>query len=153
MPTFITYLLVSLTSYLGLLLGVILINMAPEEQKPGKKYFIFLKKILFFLIIASLLLYYSQNILLNIFILVFIIILMLNKKMNLNKSILVYLFFGIIFYLSSKDLNLLVIQSTLIFLYGVPNSSLILDRKKKNYYDIFVKNAVFFIPIIFLSLI
>lgn len=147
----IEYFLASIIAYLGLLLGVILIKLAPEEQKPGRKYFIFLKKIIFFLILVVLLFFYKVNIILTTVLLVFVIILMLNKKLNLNKSSLVYLLLGIVFYLSSKIPDLFVIESVLIFLYGVPNASLIL--KGKNYLDVFVRNLWFFAPVVLLYFI
>jgi len=148
--TFISYFLASIIAYLGLLLGVILIKLAPEEQKPGKKYFILLKKILFFIIIISILFFYKLNIILITILIIFVLILILNRKINLEKSPLVYLLLGIIFYLSSKIFNLFVIESVLIFLYGIPASSLIIKLKEKNYYEIFVKNLWFFVPVILL---
>ena len=148
--TFISYFLASIIAYLGLLLGVILIKLAPEEQKPGKKYFILLKKILFFIIIISILFFYKLNIILITILIVFVLILILNRKINLEKSPLVYLLLGIIFYLSSKVFNLFVIESVLIFLFGIPASSLIIKLKEKNYYEIFVKNLWFFVPVILL---
>ncbi len=144
----LNYFLVSIIAYLGLFLGVILIKLAPEEQKPGKKYFILFKKILFFLILASLLFFYEINIIFSVILLVFIFILMFNKKIRLDKAYLIYFLLGIVFYLSSKIFNLFIIESILIFLYGIPNSSLELNLKKKNYYDIFVKNLWFFVPVI-----
>ena len=149
--TYLNYFLASIIAYLGLLLGIILIKLAPEEQKPGMKYFILLKKLLFFVALVAILFFYKVNIIFTTVLLLFVIILMLNKKINLNKSGLVYFFLGILFYLSSKILNLFVIESVLIFLYGIPNASLIL--KKKNYFDIFVKNLWFFLPIILLYFI
>jgi hypothetical protein len=149
--TYLTFFLASIIAYLGLLFGVILIKLAPEEQKPGKKYFILLKKILFLFIIAFLSFYYKINFIFLILLLIFIIVLMLNKKLNLDKSALVYILLGIIFYLSSKIPDLFVIESVLIFLYGVPNASLIF--KRKNYYEVFVKNLWFFIPVILLYFI
>ena len=146
--TYLNYFLASIIAYLGLLLGIILIKLAPEEQKPGTQYFILLKKILFFIALVAILFFYKVNIIFTTVLLLFVIILMLNKKINLNKSGLVYFFLGILFYLSSKILNLFVIESVLIFLYGIPNASLIL--KKKNYFDIFLKNLWFFVPVILL---
>ena len=146
--TYLNYFLTSIIAYLGLLVGVILIKLALEEQKPGKKYFILLKKILFFLILAALLFFYRINIILTAVLLIFVMVLMLNKKLNLNKSSLVYFLIGIIFYLSSKIPDLFVIESVLIFLYGIPTTSLKL--KKRNYLDVFVKNLWFFVPVILL---
>ncbi|MDP7322742.1 MAG: hypothetical protein QF729_02255 [Candidatus Woesearchaeota archaeon] len=151
--TYLSYFLASIVSYLGLLLGIILIKFAPEEKKPGKKYFILLKKILFFLILVSLLFFYKVNIILTTVLLFFIIVLMLNGKINLDKSALVYFFLGIIFYLSSKILNLFIIEAVLIFLFSIPTASLILNLKKRNYYAVFVKNLWFFAPVIALYFI
>ena len=155
MLTYLNYFLASIIAYLGLLLGVILIKFAPEEQKPGKQYFILLKKILFFLILFFLMLFYKVNTILTVILLFFVIILMLNKKINLNKLGLIYFFLGVVFYLSYfiKIFNLFTIETVLIFLFGIPTSSLILKLKKKNYYNIFVKNLWFFVPIVLLYFI
>lgn len=151
MLTYLNYFLASIIAYLGLLLGVILIKFAPEEQKPGKQYFILLKKILFILILASFLFFYKINFILSIMIL--IIVLIISKKTNLSKSHLIYFILGIIFYFSyfSKIFDLFIIESILMFLYGIPTASLIL--KKKNYFDIFVRNLWFFLPIILFYLV
>ena len=149
--TFVSYFLASIIAYLGLLLGIILIKLSPEEQKPGKKYFIILKKILFIIILISLLFFYKLNIIFITVLILFSLILILNKKLNLEKAALVYLLLWIVFYLSSKILNLFILESVLIFLYGIPVSSLIL--KKKNYIEIFVKNLWFFVPVVLLYFI
>jgi hypothetical protein len=147
---YLNYFLVSVLAYLGLLVGVILIKLAPEEQKPGKKYFILLKKILFFLTITFLLFFYKINFILSLLFLFFILILILNKKIKLEKSYLVYLLLGIIFYLSSKIFDLFVIESVIIFLYGISNASLNLNLKKRNYYNVLIINLWFFVPVILL---
>lgn len=146
--THLNYFLASIIAYLGLLLGIILIKFAPEEQKPGIKYFILLKKILFFIALVAILFFHKVNIIFTSILLFFVFILMLNKKINLSKSGLVYFFLGILFFFSSRISNLFVIESVIIFLYGIPNASIIL--KKKNYFDIFLKNLWFFLPIILL---
>jgi len=146
--TYLNYFLASIIAYLGLLLGIILIKFAPEEQKPGIKYFILLKKILFFIALVAILFFHKVNIIFTSILLFFVFILMLNKKINLSKSELVYFFLGILFFFSSRISNLFVIESVIIFLYGIPNASIIL--KKKNYFDIFLKNLWFFLPIILL---
>jgi hypothetical protein len=147
----ITYFLASIIAYMGLFLGMLLIKLAPEEQKPGIKYFIFIKKVLFFLIMLFLLYFYRIHYLLSILLLIIISILMLTGKMKLNASAVIYFLFGVIFYLSYKQQDLFVIESVLIFLYGIPNASLML--KKNNYYDIFVKNVWFFAPVAILYFI
>ena len=145
--TYLNYFLASVVAYLGLLLGIILIKIAPEEQKPGKKYFIFLKKAIFLLVLIFYLFFYNFNPALSLILLVFTLILMLNKKLKLEKTGLTYFFFGLVFYLSSIILNLFVIESILIFFYGIPTASLIFKVKKKNYSSVFIKNLWFFVPV------
>ena len=151
--TFLSYFLASITTYLGLLVGTILIRMAPEEQKPGKKYFILLKKILFFAILALPLCYFKINIIISLVLLSFVVALMLGNKLKLDKSYLIYFLFGILFYLGSIFIDLFVVEAVLIFLYGIPNASLILSLKKKNYNEVLIKNLHFFAPVAVLYLV
>lgn len=146
--TLLTYLLASLIAYLGLLVGIILIRMAPEEQKPGKKYFIFLKKILFTLILVPMFYFYNLNIIFSLALLCLLAALILGNKLKLDKPYLIYLLLGILFYLSARFIDLFVIEAVLIFLYGVPDASLAFSLKKKNYGEIFIKNLLFFVPAI-----
>ncbi len=146
--TFLSYFLASITAYLGLLVGIILIRMTPEEQRPGRKYFILLKKVLFLAIIAFPLYHFRINIIISFGLLSFVVGLMLVNKLGLSKSYLVYFLFGIIFSLSAKFANLFVLESVLIFLYGMPNASLMLNPRKKNYYEVLAKNLLFFIPVV-----
>jgi len=150
---FINYLLASIISYLGLLIGVILIKMAPEEQKHGKKHFILLKKILFFIIFIPILYFYGINIIFSLALLFFIVALMVSNKIRLDKTSSVYMLLGILFAVSRKFIDLFAIESVLILLYGVPTASLMLSIKKKNYYGIFIKNLWFFIPAVTLYFI
>ena len=149
----IDFILASIVSYLGLLLGIILIKLAPEEQKPGKKYFILFKKILLFLIIAIFFVYIKINTVILIFLLIILLLFLINKKITLESTVLTYLLFGVLFSLSFRIQNLFIIESVLIFLYGIPTASLIFKIKKKNYKDVFVKNLLFFVPVIVLYFI
>jgi len=149
----ISYFLAAIISYLGLLLGIILIKFAPEEQRPGKKYFILFKKALLVLIIALLFYFLNINSIVLIALSLLLIYLLSNKRITLESTVLVYILFGIIFSLSSKFQDLFLIESVLIFLYGIPTASLILKIKKKNYSEIFVKNLWFFVPIMVLYFI
>jgi len=148
--TFLSYFLASITAYLGLLAGVILIRMAPEEQKPGKRYFILLKKILFFILFIPILYFYGINIIFSLALLSFVAALMLGNKLKLDKSYLVYFLLGIFFYLGSRFIDLFAMESALIFLYGIPNASLMLSLKKKNYSEVLIKNLSFFVPAVIL---
>lgn len=151
--TFLSYFLASLIAYLGLLVGIILVRMAPEEQKPGRKYLILLKKILFFILFIPMLYYYKINIVFSLALLSFVAALMLGNKLKLDKSYLIYFLLGIFFYLGSRFIDLFVMESVLIFLYGIPDASLTLSLKKKNYDEVLIKNLPFFVPIAILYII
>jgi hypothetical protein len=128
---FLSYSLTALTSFLGLIAGIIIISMAREEQKPGKKYFIFLQKIILLLIIILLLYHTKLNPLIFITILL-IIVVYIKKYMNkkLIESYYIYPLLAFIFWISSNNKPLLFIESSLIFLYGITTASLL---HKKNY--------------------
>ena len=151
--TFLSYFLASIIAYLGLLVGIILVRMAPEEQKPGKKYFILLEKILFFTLFIPILYYYKINIVFSLALLSFIAALILGNRIKLDKSYLIYFLLGILFYLSTRFIDFFVMESVLIFLYGIPNASLMFSLKKKNYNDILIKNLTFFVPVAVLYLV
>ncbi len=151
--TLLSYVLAAIISFLGSLVGVLLIKMAPEEQKPGRKYFIFLKMLFFFFIIAVFLFFYRVRLIFSSALLVFIVALMLNRKLHLEKSSLVYLLLGFLFYFSSKIFSLFVIESVLIFLYGIPSASLAISPKISNYKEVFARKAWFFLPVLALGLL
>ena len=58
---FINYFFASLTSFLGLAIGVMLVKIAPEEQKPLEKYLILSRKILLLLIFIFAVFYYTND--------------------------------------------------------------------------------------------
>ncbi|MAG91351.1 hypothetical protein CMO83_01615 [Candidatus Woesearchaeota archaeon] len=145
---FINYFFISLISYLGLLIGIILIRIAPEEQKPLNKYFNLIRKILLLSIFAFILFYYfnSQfNVLVLLVYLIFIVFVEYKIMDQNNKSIVIYAILGILFYLSLNNTNLFTIESSLILLYGIPTASLLYNRKIKNHYKIILYNLGFVI--------
>lgn len=130
---FTNYFFASLSSFLGLLIGIILTRIAPEEQKPLEKYFVLLKKLLLLLAFAFLAFYYFGNWIYFIGLAaLFAFLLFFEYKIkNLSKkSIIIYLMLGILFYLSSKNTNLLATESSIVLLYGIATASLEFDRKK-----------------------
>lgn len=152
---FINYFFASLTSFLGLLIGSILIRIAPEEKKPLEKYFVLGRKALLWVIFAFLMFYYFGNWIYSAVLLLLIAFLLLieYKSENLVKTLIAtYVIFGILFYLSSNNLNLFTIESSLILLYGLPTASLAFDRKK-NPYKLFFYSIGFIIisNLLFLS--
>ena len=133
---FLTYLLALIITFFGIFLGSLLVLMAPEEQKPGKKYFIWFRDILLLLVVFFLL--YFNNLSLSfgfVFVLIVISLLVYFK----GNSYIVYLLFAAVLYLSSKEISFFIIEASLIFLYGLPTGSLLMDykRKKKSFLKIF----------------
>lgn len=145
---FINYFFASVISFSGCIIGLMLINIAPEEQKPLEKYFILLRKILLFLIFIFLIFYFFNDYF-NLLILIgyFVFLLFIEYKINdlFKKSTINYTLLGILFFLSSKNTNLFVIESSLILLYGLPVASLIYNKKEKNHNKIIFFNIGFII--------
>ena len=137
---FINYFFASVASYLGLLIGTMLVKMAPEEQKPLEKYLVLLRKTLLLMIFLFILFYYLNdylNILILIAYLAFLLFAEYKLKDLSKKSIVTYTILGILFFLSSKNQNLFTIESSLILLYGLPTASLLYNKREKNYRILF----------------
>lgn len=145
---FINYFFASLASFSGLLIGMMLVKIAPEEQKPLGKYFVFARKILLSAIFAFLLFYfftdrfYASTL---IAYLVFLLFIEYKLKDLFKKTIITYALFGILFFLSLKNTNLFAIESSLMLLYGLPAASLLYSKKEKKNYELIFYNAGFLI--------
>lgn len=145
---FINYFFASIISFFGLFIGIILVKIAPEEQKPLEKYFVFLRKILLTLIFIFLVFFYFSdyfNLTILILYMLFLLFVEFKIKYSLKKSMTSYTILGILFFLSSKNINLFTIESSLILLYGMPTASLIYARKGKNPYKVIFCNIGFII--------
>ncbi|MEK6891608.1 MAG: hypothetical protein AABX25_00315 [Nanoarchaeota archaeon] len=145
---FINYFFASAVSFLGLLIGIILISIAPEEQKPLSKYFDLIRKILLLVIFIFLMFYYFNNTLYLFILFVYLIFAaIIEYRIHdlLRKSMVTYILLGILFYLSKNNINLFVIESSLILLHGVMTASLLYDGKSKNYFRLLLFNIGFLI--------
>lgn len=143
---FINYFFAVIISFLGLLIGIILIHIAPEEQKPLETKFSLMRKFCLLLIFGFMIFYYYNNLLyLLILVLSLIFLFFIEYKINdiMKKSIFTYFILGILFFLSSKNVNLFAITSSLILLYGLPTASLMYKIKEKNLFKIFLHNVIF----------
>lgn len=153
---FINYFFASLISYSGFLIGMLLARIAPEEQKPLEKHLIFLRKLLLSAIFVFLMFYFFNsyaNLIISIVYVIFLFFIEYWINGLLKKSIIIYQMLGIIFFLSSKNANLFAIESSLIFLYGLPTSSLLCNqhnKRKKNHYKLIFYNSGFIIIAILL---
>lgn len=145
---FINYFFGSLISFSGLLSGILLVKIAPEEQKLLEENFSLLRKI-FLLLIFIFVIFYFFNDYFSLLILIayFIFLLFVEYKTNdlFKKSIITYIVLGILYFLSSKNVNLFVIESSLILLYGMPTASLMYNKREKNQYKIIFDNIGFII--------
>ena len=132
----LNYFLISIISFSGLLVGMILAFTAKEELEPGKKYFLLLQKLTLLLILIFLLNFFNINLYLRIIIYILFIFLM---TINI-KSQIIYPALGIVFFLSLKDINLFITNSILIFFYGFPTGSLFAKKLIKRKKLIVLKN-------------
>ena len=150
----LTYFLTGIITYLGLGCGIGLAYIAKEELNDGRKYFILSQNIILPLIIFSFLYFLKVNLIIDITVSIisFICLYYFNnlKNDNFKKNFYyIYLILGIIFFISSKNNNFFIVESSLIFLYGFPTGSLIIDVKKKNFFEILLKTISF----IFISMV
>lgn len=142
---FANYFFASIISFLGLVIGFMLVKIAPEEQKSLMKYFNFGKKFFLLLIFIFLIFNYSYN---SPYILGLIaccmILFYMDKKIKdvSKKSVITYAVLGFLFFLSSKDTGLFVFVSSLILIYGMFASSM-LQMKAKDYEKFLANNAAF----------
>lgn len=145
---FINYFSASLISFSGLLIGLMLAKIAPEEQKPLERYFFSMRKILLLLIFVFITFYYFSSWFYALALIsYFLFLLFIEYKTDdmLKKSMLVYAVLGILFFLSSRNTNLFVIESSLILLHGLPAASLLYNKKERNEHKLVFYNLGFVI--------
>ena len=143
---FINYFFASIISFSGLIIGLMLVKIAPEEQKKLKKYLILARKIIISLIFIFIIFYYFDSwFYVAALIAYFAFLFFMEYRANdmMKKSMLVYAVLGILFFLSSKNANLFIIESSLVLLYGMPTASLMYKIKEKNHHKIIFYNTIF----------
>lgn len=143
---FINYFLASLVSFSGLLIGILLVKIAPEEQKPLARYFELARKSILILISFFLIFYFQNNaayVAALLVCIIFVILAEISFRSLWKKSVIIYAALGLTFYLSSKNLSLFAVQSSLILLYGIPTASILYRKKENNHIQIFLYNLGF----------
>jgi hypothetical protein len=149
MNLILQYSAVSLASFAGLVVGMLLIYANIDELKPARKYLIISQKIVWAAIITVTALVYSLPAYAVLIILLFTVLPFADKR-QINSSSM-YLLLGIIFYLSAKSVMLFALNAGLIFLFGLPTGTLSrIDEDgniKKEFAADFIKNLGFFISI------
>lgn len=125
-------------SFFGLLAGIIIAFFTKEELKPGSKYFMLLEKVIL-LSISSVIVFFVRD-----FFLFFI--LGLFAGFVFRKT---YFYFGLALPLVSK--SFLLILSSLIFVFGLPNGSLLYFKLKKKFVKELIFSCIIFFIAVFIS--
>ncbi len=125
---FLNYSLVVIICFIGIYAGFLLGIIAKDELKAGKKYFLLFQKILFAVVIMS------TIIVVNKIYLTIALLFILSYFLVYSRDIFIYLVFGVLLFLNSRYGNLFLMQSGLIFLYGLAAGSLLKYNKKKFMY-------------------
>jgi hypothetical protein len=130
-----------LVSFLGLVLGIALAKISPEEMRPGKTIFKIFHHIALLSIIATLI-YFSQNI--------FIIILGLIIGYFFRYD---YIYLGLALATSFLVSNeAIFIIASLIFIYGFPKGTLLESSKKTKFKSLILTLILFLIPFLIIFL-
>jgi hypothetical protein len=130
MNSLLIYSLAALISFAGLITGMFLTYSNKDELKPGRNYFVFAQKIIWAGIIAVTGFAYGLNWLILGLIFVFVALPFFDSKQIKTPSM--YLMYGIIFFLSTKSVPLLAVNSSLIFLFGLPSGTLLKLNEKSS---------------------
>lgn len=125
-------------SFLGLLAGIIISLFTKEELKPGKKYFMLFEKIIL-LSISLVIIFYVED-----FFTFFILGLLAGFIFRR-----VYFYYGLALPLASG--SFLLILSSLVFIFGLPEGSLLYYKLKKKFVKEAIWSGVFFLAGILLS--
>lgn len=112
----------------GLALGMILARIAKEELKPGKKYLLLFQNILVSAVFVSAVFSFESTFIKIILAAVLVYLVVFNYKFN---WLVAYASFGFIYFSSLNNLNLVLLISALMFLYGFPTGSLIRAERMK----------------------
>ena len=115
------YLAVSVTAFLGVLVGAVLAFISPEEMEPGARYFVYMQKVLLALLIVSLVLYQYYGYLVLLITALFIIA---EFYVRAAADEIRYALFALVFYITSTVPEHFFASALIIFLYGLPTGSM-----------------------------
>lgn len=127
----LTYMVTALFAFLGVYVGALLAFIAPEELKPGMTYFRAFENTLLVFLMMILLYAYEANIFVLILLGVSASIFLYYTKETTPVNQIAYFLLGIAFFFSTKTMDLFIVISTLIFLYGLPLGSIFVARRIK----------------------
>ena len=124
-----SYFLVSLAVFSGLIFGIIVSFIAKDELKQGKPYFIAFQNLLVALTLGVLFYFYKLD-LYFVVVAVLLIFFSLFLVSSIKKSYIIYPLLALLFYASSGIILFFVLESVLIFLCGFSTAGLLIKRKK-----------------------
>lgn len=131
--------LIFVLSFLGLLAGVAIAFFTKEELRPGKKYFTWLERLILL----------SMGLVIISYVREFLMFFILGAVVGFVFR-RVYFYFGIALALASGQLLLLL--SSLVFVFGLPRGSLLVYRlKRKDVMKDIIFSAVFFFIAVLVS--
>ncbi|HLC65900.1 MAG TPA: hypothetical protein VJI46_07300 [Candidatus Nanoarchaeia archaeon] len=113
-------------SYAGILVGITLSIVSPEERKPLRKYFLMMKLIVPWLLIIASIYFSVGNWISFVFLGLFALYLLSGK----SSGKITYIFLGALFFIASESPDFLVTASTIIFLFGIPAGALYSSKRK-----------------------
>jgi len=117
-----------ITAYLGYVAGIIIARMAEEELKPGKAYFLLMQDALAAAISGIAMFYLGQPYYLIAAMGVFAILFLLR---NPRSAYLLYPLFGVALFFTRENPTAVLLQASLIFIYGLPTAALLSSKPRK----------------------
>jgi len=123
----------------------LLIFLASEEKKPGKRYFVLIQNIVLTFIITSLLFFYGLN--MYVVVIISVIVYLLTRYIkNPKRTYAVYPLIGIFFYIVWADKIFLIILASLTFVYGLVTAFLQVSvKEKKSISRVLFKHSTFLV--------
>lgn len=117
--SFLQFAAATIISYLGLLAGFLLASVTPEELPTGKKYFPLLQRLTIMVIGVFMTNFFGYGAALKL-VAYAVLIALLMLRVNVR---LVYGAFGILLFAAAIDVNMLLMLSSLIFIFGLVSGS------------------------------
>ncbi len=127
--SFLKYFFAVLICFSGLIFGHLVSKIAREELAAGKKYFILVQNILLGMMLFSILQLFQIGIVISI-VLAVLFSFLASMFRNFDRNIFFYLTFGVVLFIASRNFEIFLIVSALIFIYGFPTSALLMEGPK-----------------------
>ena len=149
----LTFALISLVVYSGLLFGALLSYWVKEELKPGEHYFKLAKRFIYFVLIATTCLIVGIE---QWMVMLAIFLLLVVAYVKFMDSRYIQVFLGVILYYF-RNHELFAIVASLIFIFNFPTATLMIQKaikkglvdRQKVIMSILVTHLWFFVGVVF----